>query len=435
MRLLLTMVLLFILGVTSITAQEEDFRVYASYSILADVVSQVAGDVLEVRSLIPAGSDPHAFQMSAREIVDLLESDLLFLNGAAFEEGVLAQIIEADASLSTAIASECVALWHVLLGVEFVHEEHHHDDDHADEDHDDEHGHDDDHADEDHDDEHEHDDDHADEDHDDEHEHDDDHADEDHDDEHEHDDDHADDHDDEDHGVAEAIQSCQELRAELGLAAVSDDALLVANDCGDGILMGHDEHDEHEEADGHHHDHASGCDPHVWMDPENAMIWTASVRDVLSQRLPEHAETFAANAEAYLAELRELDRSLTEQLQEVPEPRLFVTLHDFTRYYAVRYGFEVDSVLSSFSSIAEPIPAELAALVDRLSQLGVRALFGEEPLQNRIMVQLAEELGIPLIAVYGGTLSESDGPAATYIDYMLENTRRIAEGLSGNTSE
>ena len=44
--------LTFLMG--NLSAQEEEIRIYASYSILADVVSQVAGDVISVRSLLPA---------------------------------------------------------------------------------------------------------------------------------------------------------------------------------------------------------------------------------------------------------------------------------------------------------------------------------------------------------------------------------------------
>ena len=197
--------------------QEDKLEVIASYSILADVVYNIAGDHIELTTLIPTGADPHGFQPSPRDLTPLSEADVIFVNGAGFEETLLGVIEGAAEDAPIVEISACVGI--IPIGasghMHDDHDEHGHDDEHAD-DHDDEHGHgddddhahededehahdDDDHAD-DHDDEHGHDDDdHADE-HDDEHGHDDDdHADED-EDEHAHDDDdHADEHDDE-HG-------------------------------------------------------------------------------------------------------------------------------------------------------------------------------------------------------------------------------------------
>ena len=224
------------------------------------------------------------------------------------------------------------------------------------------------------------------------------------------------------------LADCQEIREELGLPAVPDHSLFIANQCNFSFLSDHDE-------DGHMDDGVTTCDPHVWWDPANVMLWTISIRDTLMEHLPEYGDIFTENAEAYLAQLRDLDGQLNEILSDVPEPRLIITLHDFLGYFVDRYDFEQDNVLQNFSSIAAPNPADLATLIDRLTEMGVRAIFGEEPLDHRVMEQIADELGIPLVSIYGGTLSDTDGPAANYIDYMLENARRISSALSGNESE
>ena len=220
-----------------------------------------------------------------------------------------------------------------------------------------------------------------------------------------------------------AVEACHELRAALGLPAVPSDALLIANNC-DG-----DEHEDEEEgAD----EQAHACDPHVWLDPHNVMLWTARIRDALSEHLPARADEFAANANVYLAELRDLDANLSEQLQTIPQPRLLVTQHDSMGYFAARFGFETESVLQNFSSLSEANPAELAELLDRLHDRGVLAIFGEEPLESRVLEQIAIELRVPLESIYGEGLSAVGGPATSYIEYMRENARRITDALSGS---
>ena len=357
MRSPLVIMLLVLALAGSLSAQDADFYVFASHSILGDVVARVAGEVLDVRTLMPPGADPHAFQLRARAVGELLEADLLFINGARYEEGVLGQVLDTEASLPTVVVSDCVALWHEAH--DEVNERNERDE-----------------------------------------------------------------HDVDDESVqGRAVEACHELRAALGLPAVSSDALLIANNC-DG-----DEHEDEEEgAD----EQAHACDPHVWLDPHNVMLWTAQIRDSMSEHLPARADEFAANADVYLAELRDLDANLSEQLQTIPQPRLLVTQHDSMGYFAARFGFETESVLRNFSSLSEANPAELAELLDRLHDRGVLAIFGEEPLESRVLEQIAIELRVPLESIYGDGLSAVGGPAASYIEYMRENVRRITDALSGS---
>jgi zinc/manganese transport system substrate-binding protein len=69
-------------------------RVIATTSILGDVVSQLAGDGIELEVLIPAGVDPHDFEPSAQQVASVSSADLVVANGLGLEEGledVLAQ--------------------------------------------------------------------------------------------------------------------------------------------------------------------------------------------------------------------------------------------------------------------------------------------------------------------------------------------------------
>ena len=155
--------------------------VVVTTNILGDVVSELLDGQAEVITIMPVGADPHEFQASAQEINRMLNADVLIVNGANFEEGLIDVIESAE--------EEGVPIYEAISAVETL-EFGEGGGDHAghgDEDHDD-HG-DEDHGDEDHGDE-----DHGDEDHGDE-----DHGDEDHDDHDDHGDEDHDDHDGHDH--------------------------------------------------------------------------------------------------------------------------------------------------------------------------------------------------------------------------------------------
>lgn len=68
-------------------------KVIAVESFLADIVQNVAGDRLIVETLMPEGLDPHSFEPTPMDVARISDSDILFVNGAGFEEW-LEDIIE-----------------------------------------------------------------------------------------------------------------------------------------------------------------------------------------------------------------------------------------------------------------------------------------------------------------------------------------------------
>jgi ABC-type Zn uptake system ZnuABC Zn-binding protein ZnuA len=60
--------------------------VITSTTVLADLVEQVGGDRVQVRSLAPAGADPHTYQPTPESMRLLSQARLVFFNGAGLEE-------------------------------------------------------------------------------------------------------------------------------------------------------------------------------------------------------------------------------------------------------------------------------------------------------------------------------------------------------------
>jgi zinc/manganese transport system substrate-binding protein len=63
-------------------------------SVLGDVVENLVGDLADVEVMMPAGSSPHEFQASPRQVAAMREADAMIVNGGGFEEG-LGDAIEA----------------------------------------------------------------------------------------------------------------------------------------------------------------------------------------------------------------------------------------------------------------------------------------------------------------------------------------------------
>ena len=80
-------------GVAAGTTPGEKLRVIATTNIVADVVRQVGGDMIELTALLPPGSDPHSYQATPDDLRRLNNAQLIFVNGLHLEEA-MAPVLE-----------------------------------------------------------------------------------------------------------------------------------------------------------------------------------------------------------------------------------------------------------------------------------------------------------------------------------------------------
>lgn len=84
--LALTLAALLLAGCGPAPQNDDDaFSVLASTSFLADIAQNVAGDRVQVQTLLPIGADPHAYQAAPSDISKIAKSDVLILNGLEYE--------------------------------------------------------------------------------------------------------------------------------------------------------------------------------------------------------------------------------------------------------------------------------------------------------------------------------------------------------------
>jgi zinc/manganese transport system substrate-binding protein len=210
---------------------------------------------------------------------------------------------------------------------------------------------------------------------------------------------------------------------------------------------GHDDHDhgEHAESAGHEgHDHADHADeagheghdhgafdPHAWQSVTNVALYVGNIERGLAAADPEGAETFKANATAYLAELDALDAEIRAAVAALPEDRrTVVTSHDAFGYFAADYGLTFVAP-QGLSTEAEASAQDVAALITQIREAGIAAVFVENIADRRLLDQIAAESG----AAIGGTLfsdalSGPEGPAATYLAMMRHNLSQLTAALT-----
>jgi ABC-type Zn uptake system ZnuABC Zn-binding protein ZnuA len=188
------------------------------------------------------------------------------------------------------------------------------------------------------------------------------------------------------------------------------------------------DHEAEQDHKGHQHER----DPHFWLAPSNVVKYVENIRDGLSEADPDGAGTYAANADAYIIKLKELDLWIADQVKQVPESRRYlVTNHESFGYFADRYGLEIiGTVIPSVSTGAAPSAKQMVQLIERIRKTRVKAVFLETGANPQLAAQIAKEANIQVVTeLYTHSITAPGGPAPNYIEMMRYNTKAIVNAL------
>jgi zinc/manganese transport system substrate-binding protein/manganese/iron transport system substrate-binding protein len=170
--------------------------------------------------------------------------------------------------------------------------------------------------------------------------------------------------------------------------------------------------------------------PHFWLDPTLVeRYYVPAIRDALTRLRADATDEIAAAAEAYTERLRALDAEASRKLATIPaERRKLVTFHDAFPYFARHYRFELVGVVLENPG-QEPSAAELAALVRKVRDANVAAVFSEAQFDPKLARTLADEAGIRTVVttLYNDTLGPA--PADSYIGLMTWDVDEIVKAL------
>lgn len=178
---------------------------------------------------------------------------------------------------------------------------------------------------------------------------------------------------------------------------------------------------------------SDAVDPHFWTDPTQ----TARVVEALAPQLAgiagDGAAAIDAAADAYLADLRDLDAAMSETLGSIPAPdRALVTNHHVFGYLARRYDVRIlGAAVPGGTTLAAPSASDLQELVDAIDAAGVTTIFADSSQPDRLMQVLAEEAGrdVQVVSLFTESLAAVGEPGDTYLDMMRRNLQSIADGL------
>jgi zinc transport system substrate-binding protein len=144
----------------------------------------------------------------------------------------------------------------------------------------------------------------------------------------------------------------------------------------------------HEHDHKHEHEHPHNIDPHIWLDPRNAMLITENINQKLSALDPHHAEIYKHNAQQLKQRLVKLDTHLKQLLSPV-KSRAFLVFHDSLQYFESRYQL-LGAGAILLNPQMPPSAKRLQSLRESLSQKAIVCVLREPEFNAAILNSLTE---------------------------------------------
>ena len=170
---------------------------------------------------------------------------------------------------------------------------------------------------------------------------------------------------------------------EVFMGELLEGKTVIDSSVGIPMLECHHEHDH-----GHHHEE----DAHIWLSPDNALLMAENICHGLKNQYPEYADTFSANLETLLADIRAVTAYGETQLSQL-SCRDLVTFHDGFGYLADAFDLTILRAIEEESG-SEASAQELKGLTLLVRAHNLPAIFTEKQGSGSAAGIIAAETGV-----------------------------------------
>ena len=196
----------------------------------------------------------------------------------------------------------------------------------------------------------------------------------------------------------------------------------------------HDADEEHEEGEEHEHEEGPEYDEHVWLSLKNAASLVNTIADSIAAADEANAETYKANAQAYIGKINALDAQYAEAVAAGSMKTLLFGDRFPFRYMTDDYGLDYYAAFVGCSAETEASFETIAFLAQKVDELGLHTVMTIEGTDHRIaetIVQSTKGKDQQILSLDSmqGTTSEDAAGGSTYLSVMESNLEVLKEAL------
>lgn len=188
----------------------------------------------------------------------------------------------------------------------------------------------------------------------------------------------------------------------------------------------HSEDKHAHEEEGHDHSHGQ-YDPHVWLDPMNAVSMAEAVEAAFSEEAPDYKDEFAERLSTFKDEANALDAELKAAVENGSKSELLVT-HAAYGYLAERYGFE-QLPIAGLTPSEEPSQQALKRIIEEARLHDLNYIAFEDTVTPKVAEVVKQEIGAESVTIYNLESVTKEQMDKSYFDLMRENVKALETAL------
>ncbi len=193
----------------------------------------------------------------------------------------------------------------------------------------------------------------------------------------------------------------------------------------------HDEEDNDKNNENEHH-HEHEFDPHIWLDPQNAVIMVKNITEELCNIDSENTEYYKQNAEKYIQELNALDSEIQNTINESKTNKVAFGGTFAYMYFVERYNLDYVTAYDSCGEDTEPSVSNVKKVIDYINTNKLPIVFYQEHSAGKIADSIAAETGAKKLVFHTvhNVSSQELADNESYISIMKKNLENLKTALN-----
>lgn len=193
----------------------------------------------------------------------------------------------------------------------------------------------------------------------------------------------------------------------------------------------YDDYDDYYDDDDYYrHDHK--YDPHIWTDPNNAIIMVDNILNDLLLIDPKNGDFYTQNANKYKLELQSLDKEIRNVVRNGRRDEIFFGGKNPFTYFLERYDIDHESAYESCSTQGDPSPRTISHIISEMREDRVPVIYYEELANPKVAKSISDATGAEMLLFHSAhNLSKKDFESGvTYLSIMKQNLQNLKKGLA-----
>lgn len=221
-----------------------------------------------------------------------------------------------------------------------------------------------------------------------------------------------------------------------GLEDFMSDALATSSaqviDCAEGVELLENLAHDHEEGDEEDHDHGH-YDPHIWMDPNNAVAMVENLCRRLGEIDPDYEAQYRENMTGATEQLRSWDSAMRKALAEAEQQGVeisgLITFHDGFQYFAKTYDLPLLAAIEEEAG-SEASAKEITEITQLVKEYEIPVIFTEVNGSDATAQAISRETGCQ-VAQLTMLMDGPDAELSNYYDGLKNNITAVVNGFAG----